>query len=157
MNALVVFDSQYGNTQRIAQAIAEALRAFGPARALRADLVQPADLQGVDTLVVGSPTQGWRPTRPIRSFLAEIAPTRLQGMAIACFDTRFARPRWLTGSAAAEMAKGLQQAGVSLAVPPESFFVKASEGPLQADELDRAATWARVLAQGEVLHPVAPY
>ena len=62
MNALVVYDSQYGNTERIAQAIADTLGEFGEARAVRLDPGQPVESQGVDMFIVGCPTQGWRPT-----------------------------------------------------------------------------------------------
>jgi len=62
MNALVVYDSQYGNTERIAQAIADTLRAVGQARAVRVDSAHPVELQGVDILIVGCPTQGWNAT-----------------------------------------------------------------------------------------------
>jgi flavodoxin len=155
MNALVVYDSQYGNTERIAHAIASALRASGPTRIVRADPAQPIGLEGVDLLVVGCPTQGWRPTRPIQSFLAVIPTGRLHELAIACFDTRFHKARWLTGSAAAVMDKKLQQAGARLAVPPESFFVTASEGPLEPGELERAAAWAGRLARTLAQQPAA--
>ena len=44
MNTLVVYDSQYGNTERIAQTIASTLRAFGQAQAVRVDAA--LDFQG---------------------------------------------------------------------------------------------------------------
>jgi flavodoxin len=156
MNALVVYDSQFGNTERIAQAIADTLRAGGHARAVRADPAHPVEFQGVDILILGCPTQGWRPTQAIQSFLAEVSSARLRGVAVACFDTRFHKPRWLTGSAAGVMARRFQRVGVSPLVPPESFFVEGTEGPLESGEVDRAAAWARTLAsQVQAPHPVA--
>lgn len=154
MNALVVYDSQYGNTERIAQAIADTLRASGQVRVVRVDPAHPVELQGVDLLIVGCPTQGWRPTPAIRSFLEGASSERIGGLAVACFDTRFRLPRWMTGSAAEVMARKLQEKGVSLLLPPESFFVKGTQGPLRGGELDRAATWARMLLEKvETSHP----
>jgi flavodoxin len=147
MNSLILYDSQYGNTERIAQSIASTLSAYGQARAVRVGSVQPADLQGMHLLIIGSPTQGWKATPATQIFLNHITCEQLHGMVIASFDTRFHKPRWLTGSAAAQIAKAFQRLGVSLLVPPESFFVDATEGPLLAGEGDRAATWARMLAQ----------
>ncbi len=46
MNTMVVYDSQYGNTERIAQIIADALPAFGQAQAVRVDPARPVSLQG---------------------------------------------------------------------------------------------------------------
>ena len=154
MNALIVYDSQYGNTERIAQAIADTLREFGEVRAIRLDPGQPVALQVVDMLIVGCPTQGWRPTPAVQVFLEEVSSERLRGIAVACFDTRFRMPRWMTGSAARVMARKLQEKGVSLLSPPESFFVKGTEGPLRSGEVDRAATWARrLLEKAGAPHP----
>jgi hypothetical protein len=69
MNALVVYDSQYGNTKRIAQTIADTLREFGQVQVVLVNPAHPVELRGMDLLVVGCPTQGWRPTSAIQSFL----------------------------------------------------------------------------------------
>lgn len=147
MNALVLYDSQYGNTERIAQTIADALREHAEVRLVRLDPAHPVDLQGADLLVVGCPTQGWGPTPAMRSFLEGISSERLHSLAVACFDTRFKMPRWMTGSAAEVMFEKLQEKGLTLLLEPESFFVKGREGPPRGGELDRAAPWARMLVE----------
>jgi flavodoxin len=155
MNTLVVYDSQYGNTERIALAIADTLRAFGQAQAVRVDPAHPVELQGVDLLILGCPTQGFRPTPAMQSFLGKVSYQSLSGLAVACFDTRFRGTLWKR-SAAPRMARQLHTMGVESLVPPESFFVKAmkKEGPLEASEVERAATWARMLFNKvEASHP----
>ncbi len=147
MNSLIVYDSKYGNTERIALSIADTLREYGQVQATRIDPAQPVEFQGIDLLIGGSPTQGWNATPLTQSFLKRLAPGEFRGVAIACFDTRFNKPRWLTGSAADRIAKAFQKMGIRPLTPPESFFVKDSEGPLEAGELERAATWARTLAK----------
>jgi flavodoxin len=147
MNALVLYDSQFGNTERIAQAIADALRPAGHVRIARIDPAQPVDLHGVDLLIVGSPTQGWNATPAIRNFLEHAPAERLAGLAVACFDTRFRRARWLTGSAARVIGRKLRKRGAALRLPPESFFVAGTEGPLLDGELAHAATWAGAISQ----------
>jgi hypothetical protein len=109
------------------------------------DPKQPLELAGVDLFIVGCPTQGWKPTPTIQSFLEAVSSEELRSLAVACFDTRFRLPRWMTGSAAKVMARTLQEKGVSLLLQPESFFVKGTQGPLRDGELDRAAAWARML------------
>jgi flavodoxin len=157
MNALVLYDSQYGDTERIAQAIADTLDGFGEARAVRLDPRQPLELQGVDVFIVGCPTQGWRPTPAIQSFLEGTSSDELGGLAGACFDTRFRLPRFMTGSATKVMAGKLREKGVSLLVAPESFFVKGTEGPLRDGELERASTWARqIVDEVEAFRPASP-
>jgi flavodoxin len=148
MNTLVIYDSQYGNTERIAQAIADTLRAFGQAQAIRVDPAHPVSLQGVDLLIVGSPTQGMRPTPAMQSFLETVSPASLSGLAVACFDTRFRGFLWKS-SAAPRMVRQLRTLGIEPIVAPESFFVKAmkAEGPLLPGEVERAPAWARMLFQ----------
>ena len=152
MNALIVYESQFGNTEQVALAIAGALSAFGQAQAVRLDPAHPIELQGIDMLVVGGPTQSWGATSAIRSFLDTIPPKQLHTLSVACFDTRLRQPRLLTGSAAGVIAKKLQKMGVSPLVPAESFLVNGKEGPLRSGELDRAAAWARML--GLSINPV---
>jgi flavodoxin len=149
MNTLVIYDSQFGNTEQIAQAIAGALRAFGQAQAFRLDPAHPLELQGVDLLILGCPTQGFRPTPAMLSFLEKVSNTSLSGLAVACFDTRF-RGRLWKHSAAQHMAGQLHTMGVEPLVPPESFFVKFTregKGPLLAGEVERAASWASSVHQ----------
>ncbi len=143
MNTLVIYDSQYGNTERIAQAIADTLRAFGRVQAVRVDPAHPVSFQGADLLILGCPTQGFRPTPAMQSFLGNVSYQSLGGLAVACFDTRF-RGRLWKHSAAPRMARQLRSMGVEPLVPLESFFVKAmkKEGPLLAGEVERAASWA---------------
>lgn len=155
MNTLVIYDSHYGNTKRIAQAIADTLHAFGQAQAVHVDPDRSFKFQGVDLLILGSPTQGFRPTPAMQFLLETVSPASLSGLAVACFDTRF-RGRLWKNSAAPRMAKQLRTMGVEPIVPPESFFVKAmkKEGPLLTGEVERAATWARMLfTKAEASHP----
>lgn len=143
MNTVVVYDSQYGNTEQLAQTIADTLRVFGSAQAIRVDAIQANMLQGADLLLVGSPTQGFRPTLAIQSFLANLSSQSLRDLAVACFDTRFRGALWKI-SAAPQMVKQLRAMGIEPIVPPESFFVKTmkKEGPLLPGEVERAAEWA---------------
>jgi flavodoxin len=155
MNTLIVYDSQYGNTKRIAQAIVDTLRAFGQAQAVRVDPDRSFKFQGVDLLILGSPTQGFRPTPAMQAFLEKVSPASLSGLAVACFDTRFRGFLWKS-SAAPRMARQIRSMGVELIVPPESFFVKTmkKEGPLLPGEVELAASWARMLCNKvETLRP----
>jgi flavodoxin len=155
MKTLVVYDSRYGNTERIALAIADTLRAFGQAQVVRADPAHPIDCQGVNLLILGCPTQGFRSTPAMQSFIGNIPSQSLSGLAVACFDTRFRGVLWKS-SAAPRMVKQLRTMGIEPIVSPESFFVKAmkKEGPLLDGELERSATWARMLFDRiEISHP----
>lgn len=101
MKTLVVSDSTYGNTEKIAQASGEAIGG----QVLRVGEVNPADLKGFDLLIVGSPTHGGPPREGMYGLLK--APLALEGLNVAAFDTR---TRWsLLGYAAPRIARSLQR------------------------------------------------
>ena len=143
MKALVVYDSQAGNTEAIARAIAAAAPR-GAARAVRVGDAKAADLKTVDVLAVGSPTLGGRPTPAIKAFLDGIPAGSLAKVRVAAFDTRMTM--WvakLFGWAADRIAAGLQAKGGIAAAKSEGFIVKGREGPLADGERERAAVWAK--------------
>lgn len=147
MKTLVIYDSEFGNTEHIARAVAKRLSQFGPARTLRVEIADPEDLEGIDLLVLGSPTQGWRATQPFKAFIDRFPEGSMDGIPAAVFDTRYKMTEVLTGSAAKRSAKQLRKLGLELLLPPESFFVKSKEGPLFEYELERAESWAQALAE----------
>jgi flavodoxin len=65
MKALVVHDSVFGNTEQVAQAVAESIGNQEDVEILRVADVNPKRLAGVKLLIVGSPTRGFRPTEGI--------------------------------------------------------------------------------------------
>jgi flavodoxin len=145
MKTLVVYDSVYGNTEIIAQAIGAALP--GEVKVLRVGQVTPSEVEGLVLLVVGSPTYGGKPTQAVQSFLDRLPVPAPAGTQVATFDTRFST-RWVRifGYAAPRIAHGLQEKGWSAVGSPAGFFVKGTKGPLQEGEEERAAHWAEALA-----------
>jgi len=154
MYALIVYDSQYGNTEHLARCIASTLREFGQARAVRAGHIHPDELQNADLLILGCPTQAMRQTPAMQAFIASIPRAILDDLPIACFDTRFRGAFWML-SAAPAMAKQCKTRGVELIVQPESFYVKKREGPLLPGEIERAVSWAHMLSEKIGAHPIA--
>jgi flavodoxin len=154
MKALVVYDSFFGNTEQIAQAIGHALGSPEDVEIVRVSNVKPEQLTGLKLLIVGSPTRGFRPTPAISNLLKSIPKNGLKGAKVAAFDTRFTvseieKVRILAffvrifGYAAKPIADRLEKKGGELAIPPEGFYVGDTEGPLLEGELERAADWAK--------------
>lgn len=153
MKSVVVFDSHYGNTQKIAQAIAETLAGYGTAFAMHVDEAQLGDLRGINLLVVGSPTQQLSATAPVKHWLGSLPRGCLKGVKAAAFDTRYTQEKIdqikilpffvrIFGYGAKPIARRLVKKGAELITEPEGFFVVDTEGPLLEDELTRAASWA---------------
>ena len=148
MKALIVYDSVYGNTEKIARAIAAALAPSGEVKVLRPGELNPSELQSVDLLIVGSPTQGGRPTPAILDFLNKVSEPAVKGVNVAAFDTRFStKLAAIFGYAAGKIANSLKTKGGNVIVPHEGFLVTGKEGPLKEGELERAAIWAKDLVK----------
>lgn len=154
MKALVIYDSVFGNTEKIAQAVARGLGA--DTQCLRAGAVSIAQLTSVDTIVMGSPTRSFAATPAMMSLLEAIPADAFDGKKIAAFDTRllmagikgllFKKIIDKGGYAAPIITEKLQSRGGTLALPAEGFFVNGEEGPLVNGELERAEEWGRSLA-----------
>jgi flavodoxin len=155
MKTLIVYDSVFGNTEQIAQAIGNSLSFKENVETLRVSEVKPEQLIGLELLIVGSPTRVFKPTKAIMYFLNKIPLNGLKGVKVAAFDTRIStadvNSRFLNivvklfGYAAKPITYKLEKKGGSLIIPPEGFFVKDSEGPLKDGELERAVDWAKLI------------
>jgi flavodoxin len=153
MKAMVVFDSFFGNTEKIARAIVETLTSEGDVQTLKVSDVKPEQLKGLDLLIVGSPTRAFRASPAINKFLKKIPAGDLKGIKVAGFDTRISlediNSRALSffvkifGYAAEPISKKLEKKGGEAAAAPGGFIVKDTEGPLKDGELERAAAWAK--------------
>jgi flavodoxin len=154
MHSVVIYDSQFGNTEAIAQVIARALGEFGPARAAHVNETALTQLRSIDLMVFGCPGQGWNATSDIRVFVERLPLEVLRSAKIACFDTRMPLPRWIGRFAAPQLAGRLRKLHIELIAPPEGFYVRGREGPLQTGEVQRAAAWGRKLGEMALGVPV---
>ena len=148
MKALIVYDSTYGNTEKIARSIGGAIT--GDVKILRTGEVNPSDLESIDLLIVGSPTYGGRPMPAMLDFLNNIPESAVKGTSVAAFDTRLSA-RWVKifGFASGKIAGSLKAKGGTLILPPEGFFVKGARGPLKEGELERSAAWAKEIVKNK--------
>ncbi|MCR4428581.1 MAG: flavodoxin family protein [Caldiserica bacterium] len=142
MKVLVVYDSLFGNTQKVASAISQAFGEEGIVSKITE--IDPSKIGEFDLLIFGSPTHGGWPTPAFQKFLKEIPSESLKGKSFAAFDTRatafIAR---VFGYAAKRIADILISKGGIPVFPPEGFLVKASKGPLKEGEIERALEWGK--------------
>ena len=150
LKVFIVYDTVYGNTAKIAEAMIAAIGGNEKSRILRVQEASTDDLANIDLLLVGSPTQAGTFIEPVKKFLAGIPAGRLQNVKAAAFDTSFdintqkAFLRFIMktfGYAAPKIAKELSGKGASV-LTTETFIVLETEGPLQEGEVERAKEWA---------------
>lgn len=171
MTALVVYESMYGSTRAIAEAIGEGLAPTGPVRVLEVSALAAAPggrtvSPDIDLLVVGAPTHAFGLSRPntrhdaaaeapegkvisegkgLREWLAEVT-LPLGGTRFAAFDTKVVRPA-LPGSAAKGAHKALVRMGGRPVTEPRSFSVHGRSGGLVDGQLEAARAWGVELAR----------
>lgn len=153
MNIMIVFESFYGNTERVAQTIADGLQQCGHVTTVRVSPDLPLDLASVDLLVLGCPIISWKPSMGMQAFIGKITPLEFRGKPFVCFDTRVRGPKWIVGDACEGMTASLSAMGGRPLTPPEKFFVRSKQGPLEKDELEHAAAWTKILVQKSVEKP----
>ncbi|UOY01906.1 flavodoxin family protein [Blastococcus sp. PRF04-17] len=171
--ALVVYESVFGDTERIARAVADGIAGRLPVDVVDAGQA-PTELADVQLLVVGGPTHAFgmpsEATRKgaVEQYGAEIADPSaglhewLDAVRLpphtdaAAFDTRMDHPKLITklDHAARTEEKLLRGLGATLVAPAERFIVLDAKGPLKDGEEDRARQWGQAL--GELVTAAGP-
>jgi hypothetical protein len=169
MQALVVYESMYGNTHLIAEAIAQGLGSDFAVTVLPVGEVDGPMIDSADLVVVGGPTHAHGMSRAsTRKAAAEavekpgsdlILDPDAEGPGLrewfddlgevsakaAAFDTRIDVPAALSGRASKGISKRLRRHGFDEVVEPESFLV-TKQSHLEPDEQARATAWGEQLA-----------
>jgi hypothetical protein len=169
MRAVVVYESMYGNTRAVAEAIAEGIRPVHDVVVVSTGRAGPRVVDGATLLVVGGPTHAHGMTRRrtreaaaeaagkpdstvvledgakgpgVREWLASLGHLNVLA---AAFDTRVDWPALLSGRASKAIDRELENHGAHRAADPESFLV-TKENELEPGEEDRARRWGERLA-----------
>ncbi|HCX03370.1 MAG: flavodoxin domain-containing protein [Tissierellales bacterium] len=150
MNILILYDSFFGNTEKIAQYIKESIEDKHDVKMIKAGDFEEADFAKVECLIIGTPTRAFRPTKDISNILNKY-PLTIKDLKVAAFDTRIdydtIKPKTLSmvmkrsGYAVDKIYKKLSKIGVELIAEPAGFYVGESEGPLLEGEKEKAERW----------------
>lgn len=164
MKALVIYESMFGNTRDVAEAIGTGLRAKLSTEVYECGSAPTAIPDEIRVLVVGAPTHAFGLPREstrasareqthtplvsegtgLREWLNAMSFESASAPAVAAFDTRVKSPR-LPGSAAAKALRRLRRAGAAAIDPPRTFAVLGMTGPLAEGELNAARDWGAAL------------
>ncbi len=128
--AVVIFDSEYGNTEKVAHALARGLHQKGLAVDcvnLKESLVDKLDQYGL--FGIGGPTQAFSATQRMKNFLETLEDAGLQHKSGFAFDTKL-KSRF-AGSGGGYVEKKMRKLGFDIIEPHFSAIVKGKEGPLE--------------------------
>jgi flavodoxin len=162
MKAFIVYESEFGNTQKIANAIAKGMKKHLEVEVH--NVTDPDRPSGADLLVVGGPTHAFSMSRSstradaitqgaknvnteagLREWLGGLAA--VDSIPFAAFDTRVDIVRRLPGSASKAAVKRARKLGYTPITRPESFYVQDVSGPLLDGEVNRAEVWGAQVGQ----------
>ncbi len=145
--------SYFGNTEKIAQAVGSTLAATLDVEVVRISNLKPDGLTGVDVLIAGTPTRGFRASDAFKAYMKAMPVAQLKDVKVAVFDTRIALEDMdnkigrffikIYGYAAGPLTEQLKSKGGKVIVPGEGFYVLGTEGPLKDGEIERATAWAQ--------------
>ena len=167
MRAVVIYESMYGNTRRIAESVAAGLDSAVQVSVYPVGAADAEALDGADLIVLGGPTHAWsmskKSTRDSAIEMAEvkglvldadaggpglrewISSGRAANANVAAFDTRLKVPSLFTGRASVAMARQLRHHGGQLVTGPKSFYVDRRTRLCVGEEA-RARAWGASLA-----------
>ena len=169
MTTLVLYESMFGNTRRIAEAIGDGLAAADVD--VRVDLVSAVANAAADLVVIGAPTHAHSlPRASSREEAATWAQDPEKHLALepdasapgvrewldalatpptgwAAFGTRVDIPRIFAGDASAAIEKRMRRSGSPHPVAPSECFLVDLDNTLVDGELERAREWGRSLAR----------
>ncbi|MEM2367820.1 MAG: flavodoxin family protein, partial [Candidatus Bathyarchaeia archaeon] len=93
VKVLVVFESRYGNTKRVAESIIEGINEAGGVEVSLKELkeVNLNEIPSYDAMLIGSPNHMGGPTRGIKGFIDKLSKLQLDGKKFAVFDTYMGR------------------------------------------------------------------
>jgi hypothetical protein len=165
IRALVAYESMFGNTERVAKAVAAGL-GLESVETVVFDVSgpSPVDVRDIDLLVVGAPTHAFSLSRAstrteavsqggresaeasgMREWI-ETLPHDWTAPLAAAFDTRATKVRYLPASASRRAAHLLAKHGCRMVTSPAGFLVEGVPGPLESREVEHAIAWARQVA-----------
>jgi len=157
MRTLIVYDSAFGNTKKIAEAIFDVIDKNKDSKLYYVKDLETIENGSYDLVIIGSPTQGFRPTKDTIAFLKNIPDRSLNNTRVAAFDTRIHLDqvnskalRFMVdkgGYAAKPILKQLIKKGGESIAEPEGFYVEGEKGPLRENEIERAKEWAKSLVR----------
>lgn len=151
MKTLVIYDSYFGNTEKVAKTIHETLKEKHSCKIYKADQFKKEYLKDIELLIVGSPTRAFRPTENLTKLIKDIPHKYMENIKIATFDTRIDEntinskilPFFMKifGYAAKPLEKSLKAKGGVVVNENIGLIVEDTEGPLREGEIERVKEW----------------
>jgi flavodoxin len=147
MKALIVYDTKFGMTEQVANAIMKGMKEGGISEVTtkKVENVVPEDFSRSDTWIFGSPVHFSGATGDTKKALKVAIETGASGKKGTTFDTRYAG--FASKGAAMKMMGDMEEAGIKKVAEPQWFVVLKSKGPLAEGEEAKAIAFGKNIAK----------
>lgn len=153
IKGIVIYDTSYGNTKKIAETLTDTLKESG----IETDLfdiksVKQLNAKNYNFLALGSPTKYGTMSFAMKFFLGKVKSEEWKNKPFMAFDTenpenveksRAENKNW---SAAEKIAEKLREKNMTEVLPVLKGLVQGWKGPLVEGEVERTKDYARELA-----------
>jgi len=158
MKTLIVYDSFFGNTEKVANKLYEILSKSQKVKLAHVREAQKLPLDSYDLIVVGSPTRYYNPTPAITAFVRELKTLSVN---VAFFDTRLdAEGHWLMGPmekifkfASDTMEVLVRNTKAKQMISSLGVYVTGTEGPIARNAMKDVENWAKLLTAAPTKAP----
>jgi flavodoxin len=136
-SGIVVYDTKFGNTEKITKSIAAGLERAGvAAKCIGIGEAHPEALKDYDLIVAGAPTQAFTASEPMKEFIDRLESVGgMAGKGFYAFDTKL--PSRFSGSAAKYIESKLERMGLRPAGQRSSAIGRGSVFKLDDGEEKR--------------------
>jgi flavorubredoxin len=147
VKVIVIYESKYGNTKRVAETIIEGIKEVGEMETSIKELKE-VDLKEVaeyDAILIGSPNPMGGPTRGIKGFIDKLGKLQLQGKVFAVFDTYLGKD---FEKAVKKMEKRISEKVPEMKQIAHGLSIKVHgiKGPIVKDEFSKCKEFGRKIA-----------
>ncbi len=145
--AIVLYDTKYGNTERVAEEVSEGIRSAGVDCVLtKIEDIHTLELANFDLVVFGCPNHNQAPLLTMLKYIDRVAVVPMSGKYVAAFDTYTGLNK---GIALKKLEAHIRDKlrGVSFAASGFSAKVQSRIGPVAEEDIPKAKNFGLDLAK----------
>ena len=148
MKVLIVFDTKHGNTQQVAELIADGINTVegNETKVLNVNDFDPNEDTTYDLILIGSPNHVGSHVKSIKKLIKNLSSSTVKGNSFAAFDTHMGK---YFEKAVKKMEKQIIEnfPNSTMALPGLSIKVGGMKGPIVEEDLSKCKEYGIKLAK----------
>ena len=150
MNVLIVFDTKHGNTQKVAELIADGINSVegNETEVMNVNDFDLNEGKTYDLLIIGSPNHVGSHVKSIKKLIKNLSSANVKASSFAAFDTYMSKD---FEKAVKKMEKQISEnlPNSTMALPGLSIKVGGMKGPIVEEDLSKCKEFGIKLAKKE--------